>query len=213
MQVDDFMNVSIENDSISNKITDADKKLLSIISNKCSYILTEYKKTSKVLYRGIKTIKHYFIDKSPVNRMPTATDKQIQIQLDKQLFYAGFTALRSNSIFCTSKFTAARNYSSCVYVIFPIDGFDYMWCNTARDLTVTYDLYHIDITNNDIHNKFIRDLYNKTPIVFTELYGFENNTNISTAINKEFEVVIHGHYLAISSNYFFTHQFNKLLGI
>jgi len=117
-------------------------KIISFIEKNCTEILELYGAYRKALYRGINRevpgtlhLKDgdVFFGKSPEDRRPTDIPLNIQTAIDKHLKDVGFTALRSNSIFCHPNFILAQGYGE-PYIIFPIDGFTYSWCTSAEDL-------------------------------------------------------------------------------
>lgn len=54
-----------------------------------------------MLYRGIHYCNQiYFIQNKFENRSPKDTPKEVQTKVDNLLSQAGFSSLRSNSVFC-----------------------------------------------------------------------------------------------------------------
>jgi hypothetical protein len=188
-------------------------KTVEFIKANCSDILKVYQKTNPIfLYRGIggdddqddTPLKKIIRGNSPIDREPLSTDPRISELLDTTLTKAGFSAIRSNSIFCVGNEYTASNYGD-VYVIFPVNGFTYSWCATAEDLTSDYELeygfwgnYYKSHDPNDLAEGFVRDLVTLPPKSFVKKYQFISNRDIITAIKTGKEVLIHGKYVAIS---------------
>ena len=131
--------------------------VIGFIQNNCTDILSTYKQTNKLLYRGTKEFNflrspEFFLKKSYDKRIPKDTIKKYQDQLDRKLKEAGFEALRSNSIFTTGQESTADSYGD-KYAIFPIDGFSYTWAEGVEDLTTKYGL-----TDEHEHGDFKHDL-------------------------------------------------------
>ncbi len=189
------------------------KKLIPYIQKNCSDILKIYRKADDILLRGVDYSSNAFKSSSPTNRTPLDTDTNFQRLIDNKLKEAGFSALRSNSIFCTGSQGQAINYGY-TYLIFPINGFTYTWCPTD-DLTNEYDLNssiwnlaYIYYQNKNLEThisknvglQFFYDLKILSPQQFIKKYHF-NNKHLLTALNEKYEVYIHGKYVAINYNY------------
>lgn len=120
-------------------------KLASMIQRDCKQALTGCQKANGFLYRGIR--KKYntatsdyesnapdiFVGKPREDRSAKDSKATIQIEFDKMLTQSGFKALRSNSIFCSGNYQQAEGYGKA-YVIFPKDGFSFMWSPIYHDL-------------------------------------------------------------------------------
>ena len=107
------------------------------ILTECSDIVKLYKSNpDKVFYRGLKgDLPYIFKDQSRSNRTPRDSVVWISQLYDMSLAKLGVNALRSNSIFVTSDPDSAIAYGR-VYVIFPVNGFDYSYTNW-RDIVLT----------------------------------------------------------------------------
>jgi hypothetical protein len=174
--------------------------IISFIKEKCSDILVLYRENRKVLYRGIASSEKYLIDESPVNRLPRDTPRFLSFAIDDKLQAAGFKALRSNSIFCTGRENDAIAYADggSLYVIFPVNGFDYTYCK-YRDLTEEME-YNVPQIQNMSTDKFIKDLEFK-------------DTDLGFAMHTGVEVYLHGKYAAVRYNSFSTYWFQDWLGV
>lgn len=171
-------------------------ELNQFLTKHCSEIISIMQNTGKSLQRGVRgKFDLVFYEKTPINRNPLSTKEVYNTQINKQLQAAGFKALRSNSIFCKSS-NPGRFYGP-TYLIMPINGFDYTWCQTAYDLTITYNL---DIDPDQVDYKlsldFDKSLFNDDPKVFVKKYGFTNK-NIEKCLLLNYEIYIHGKYIAM----------------
>ncbi len=141
------------------------------------------------LYRGFYTYQPEKIiyAESPINRKPKDMDVNLQIAIDNKLKDTGFTALRSNSIFCTGSQQQASVYSyhQNPYIILPINGFTYTWCR-FHDLWSSAPAKYISSSLDLPTNEFINEFQFK-------------NTNLLDAILSLNEIYIHGEYIAIST--------------
>jgi len=195
-------------------VKEDETKILIFLNKHCSEIMSLYREYGKVLYRGItryfgSNIYNFkdgdvFFGKSPSDRHPIDIPSSVQKQIDSKLQKSGFEALRSNSIFCCSSKLSAQKYGD-LHIIFPLDGFSYTWCNTAIDL---YDEYVRALTptpwgetpsQEDINKAeiFKENLYKLSSTDFIRDYGFKN-TDLTHAIIRNNEILIHGDYIAMS---------------
>jgi len=160
----------------------------------CSQILKIYSQTQRVLYRGISgEASDIFFGRSPVNRTPVDTSPELHNLINKKLREFGFIACRDNSIFTSSHRMTADYYGS-MYVIFPLDGFDYTWSPKIRDFFNEISGYgEYDIKTDNLENMTRKD--------FEKTFGYIQNQGIDVAIATEKEVMIRGQYLAISVNH------------
>jgi hypothetical protein len=104
-----------------------DLKYFSLIEEVCSDFIKDAKASNTFLYRGMSTGAEVIYGKPYTNRTTKDTSEETQKLFDKFLTLTGFKALRSNSIFVTSKYSHARNYGQKVYVIFPRNKFNFTW--------------------------------------------------------------------------------------
>lgn len=114
-------------------------QIAEIIKRDCSEALPDILKT-RPMYRGIwlGNKKSWFLKgKSHNNRTPKDSAAEIQKAFDETLLNAGFKALRSNSIFATGDIEQAEAYSTNLYGIFPINGFNMTWFKDMKDLTLS----------------------------------------------------------------------------
>ena len=101
------------------------------IKKHCSDILDLYRSNGRVFYRGStspSSDSYAFVSQSRQDRRPKDSARDTTIYFDNVLSSAGFTALRSNSIFVTSRISFAEKYGD-VFMVFPFNGFTYTYTN------------------------------------------------------------------------------------
>lgn len=163
-----------------------DKIDYKFIETNCSDILKVYRKYKNVFYHGDKKNLKNKIFKTPINRIPVDTEPKMQKEIDYRLKAAGFIALRSNSVFATSSFGDAWTYGSVsgsLYVIFPLNGFDWTTSNKLSDFY--YDLVDSGF-GYEVEDNFVKK------------YRFQN-TNIATPLKNGNEIYIHGRYILLTT--------------
>ena len=104
-----------------------DKIWNKLIVPNCSEILKIYTSSNKLLYRGMKCAGPIFRGSSRQDRKPRDSYLFLNDLFDVGLKRLGMTALRSNSTFVISNENIALNFGDFVYIIFPLDGFEYTW--------------------------------------------------------------------------------------
>lgn len=115
-----------------------DKKLAATIAKECSNYLAAFKKTKRVLFRGMDEKKMVFVGRSWNNRRPKDSNPAAQIKYDNVLKSMGIKALRSNSIFTTSDYNHASKFGGSVYLIFPKNTAVYSWSKTKIDIVLRF---------------------------------------------------------------------------
>lgn len=186
-----------------NEVVDKKSQILSIIEQNCSKVLTTYRKEEKYLSRYIDVVEQFIIGKSK-NRKPSNTPNKIQKIIDEKLKGAGFEALRSNSIFCSTHFSTVE-YGGFPYIVFPYDDMKFTYSPNIEDLTVDWELMD---GGKKFENELISDISKMTPQKFIEYYNFRNK-NFSLALRSECEFFFIGKYVAIADadeNYSILHQ-------
>jgi hypothetical protein len=182
------------------EIIEPEIDFISVIENNCKEIMEDYRFANKYLFRGIKRIDSIILGESPTNRKPVDMNIRIQSKIDDNLKNSGFKALRSNSIFCSSSYSTAKYYGyDNPYIIFPFDGFDFTYANGITDF-----FEQVGLTGNIWFE--LEDLN------FVSNFGFEK-TNLPLALDKCYEVYIHGKYIAVKCTAKNTSLMEKLLGI
>jgi len=173
-------------------------KIVQFIKKNCSQIVKVYENShSNFLFSGKESYSDVFFGKPINNRAPLGTDRKINNKLNSVLRQVGFKARRDNSIFTTSMEVTAQEYGK-VYIIFPLNGFDYSWCALAEDLTMEFDIGEKKYSVSRENNEFYNDLITLLPQEFVQKYHFKNNEGFEYALTNGFEILIHGSYVAIS---------------
>lgn len=118
-------------------------KIFEFINKHCSRFLKDMYKSKKYLYHGFNEYDKsyplsYFVGKPYQRRQSRDTPEYIQKQIDSILKSQGFIALRSNSIFCSSRLNIAKEYGE-IYCIFPTDGFSYTYSEKIVDKELGVD--------------------------------------------------------------------------
>lgn len=123
-------------------------KIASAIRRDCSYAVSAMREANGFLYRGVRGEPPLtFLGKPRTDRMAKDSSAEIQERFDAMLKESGFTALRSNSIFCSGNFSQANGYGGNVFMIFPKDGFHFTW-------SPRYDDLYSDLLSNLYHKGF-----------------------------------------------------------
>lgn len=172
----------------TNKIINKeDDKLIAYIEKNCSEFLIELEKADSFLYRGFgmrqleRKAPKAFVSSSMVNRPPKDNQVEIQKRYDQNLKMAGFTALRSNSIFCTGDESNAGNYGE-VYAIFPINGFSFTWSALIDDF-IHED--GDDYITSDVALK-LKEQFSDFVEVLDDLESYRNYGN---TVDKDFKIL------------------------
>jgi hypothetical protein len=104
--------------------------------------LTSFRKTGGFLYRGIpenQAIPLVHIGTSPTRRLPIGQSYKAQETLDDIFKLVGFKALRGNSLPTTTDLSFADHWGE-IYLIFPINGFNFVWSNQIPDIGGSFEL-------------------------------------------------------------------------
>jgi hypothetical protein len=168
------------------------------VAKNCSQFLNILHKTNIFLYRGIYSDKAIIIKKSPTGRMPTGQTQSAQYILDTILQNNGFTALRSNSICCSSTLANISSFGP-PYIIFPHNGFSFTWSN-INDIGSNKSLA------DSLYTIFKKQQHNSISISTNDMKNIINyfkfkNTDLIGALESGNEIAIHGIYTAISRYY------------
>lgn len=108
---------------------------LKIIKRDCSEIWNAYKKTGKFLYRGSNNLYHDFqLIKPRIDRKPKNTRPEIQKYLDNEFQKMYGWKPRTEGVFVTGNIGDANYYGEYLYIIFPLNGFKYLWSEKVVDL-------------------------------------------------------------------------------
>jgi hypothetical protein len=119
---------------------DTKRENLQKILSECGNAIDEMRNAGgKFLYRGFKGTYLPGVVYNTEVRGPKDTSVDVQNIVDSVLSLAGFTALRGNSVFCTSNKGLANEYGP-LYLIFPKDGFKITWSKKYEDFYLSYAL-------------------------------------------------------------------------
>lgn len=142
--------------------TDENRTFQKFLSD-CSQSIEAMKSAKKFLYRGITNPEHgIFVGRSRDNRDTRDSSSMLSGKVDEILKAGGLTAIRSNSIFCTSVLSDANFYGT-QYIIFPKNGFDFTWSPKVSDFTAfansfqAYDaerIYKLGQSHQDKYEQF-----------------------------------------------------------
>ncbi len=121
-------------------------KLFSYIETNCSDAVAAMVANKQLLFRGMNITKSVFIGHPKENRKPKDSSVKDQQLFDELLTIAGFTALRSNSIFCTASVSHASDFGN-TYIIFPMNGFKFTWSPMYKDVIIREHSF-FDIADN-----------------------------------------------------------------
>ena len=194
-------------------------KYLSLIQRDCTDAIAIMKHQKAFIYRGVNGSPNAFVSRSRENRR-SLTYAYGQSVLDKILVAAGFTAIRSNSIFCSADSSVASTYGN-LYFIFPKNGFEYSWSSKFRDsISLTHKIedklgnVNTSITDDE---SFLRLLGAKSQgdqsdslselfriattdanaaKRFCKLAGY-TNSHLDLGLESHHEIMIRGEYYAI----------------
>ena len=176
------------------------------IKIECSDAYRAYQNTKTALYRGVKVNDGLFsgffklfkpkqdlniyLGKPRENRKPLGSDSYMQRAFDEVFQEKGFTALRSNSIFCTGSSGMAGDFGR-TYIIFPKNGFSFTWSPSVKDLYV--ETRGTAITSRE---------YKANPAVlkqkveeFVDSRKY-SNTNFEEALLSRNEILVNGEFYA-----------------
>lgn len=191
--------------------------VLAQIQEKCSDILAVLKNhPNTFLLRGMSNKEPVFQGVPRPDRKSLSTPQFISDMVDDWFNQYGFVANRSNSLFVTSNWSMAEMYGQ-VYMIFPVNGFDYTWFERSSDfwgdltsLKEVRDLlkYAIgkkqqnQITSQDAEEIGIDLETLKKEVEWIIMRSTPKKTNIDEAIQIGHEIMIaNSPYYAISQHY------------
>lgn len=195
--------------------TDDIKELSEKIKIECSDAVQAISQENKFLYRGMKlgnSVARFFKLKPSLkiflgmpreDRKPVDVSVETQGKYDSYLRKFGMTALRSNSIFCTSNKLFAERYGT-TYLIFPKNGFDFTWSPDTSDLT---DDIKVAWITKRFPVRFSERYENVTDISFNDWlrYYFSQhefyNKDFVSALKSGNEILIRGEFYAVNDTY------------
>jgi len=143
-----------------------EEKFGAILRKNCKLSVATFKKIGKYLYRGSRDHGVAYMGRSTNKRRASDTPDFVQDNLNQLFLKAGYKAVRGNSIFTSGNENVAADYGD-VYIIFPVDGFNFTWSSKIADLFSYYDrggfLTGFDLAQNTrkytkINDSFVRQL-------------------------------------------------------
>ena len=206
---------------IDNTKTSIPSKIYKLIQRNCTTTLNACEETGRLLFRG--STKHealYYAGDSPKDRHPRDTMKDMQEGIDAFLQHLGFKALRNNSTFVSSNLSIAKNYSvpktsnidspmGNIYIVFPIDPFDFTWSERTTDLyglTLNPSTFFVRQSN---YQKDPSQMFSKENLFkFQDFFQFRND-KLTKAMKMGTEIMVHGSYYAIHIR--FIHDVQRIL--
>jgi hypothetical protein len=154
------------------------------IQDNCSTAIKSFNVCQNLLFSGIYNHTEFsFTSHSPEHRTPRGMSKEQQLYLDSCLRIMGFTALRSNSMFCIADYMQAKNFGE-LYIIFPCDGFSFTWSKKRKYMSWI----------NTPHGPLLASRADASATI--SIFGLKNK-NFVNAVNSGNEILIHGDYYAL----------------
>lgn len=197
------------------------EEVIDNIQYNCSDAIDAYKRSKRVLWRGVRRNKNAPFYKfgqllkshSPEKRKSISvnqTSETFKI-INDALKTLNFEARRDNIICCSSDWVHASHYTSNsalftngqLYMIFPINGFNFIWSDKFKDFggVTTNKLDLVKMENIDDAQKIISNC------------GFRKD-NFVAALKSGNEIGINGEYIAIGEKYYkrYKKYFKEILG-
>lgn len=143
---------------IDHKQTNNQERFFGKIMRECSEALTAMKQTDKFMYRGMADVPHgvftgIFAGHTRIDRQPVDSSKHASAMIDQLMIHSGMTALRSNSIFVTSRYHFAKDYGE-VYIILPKNGFSFTWTDHEDLITFVDTAFQPQINRKATYDKY-----------------------------------------------------------
>lgn len=179
------------------KNLDAEKvvsKFAPIIERRCSNAIDSMIEANRLMYRGTTTAPSAaFYGRSRDNRTSVNLKGGIQEAFDEKFRNHGFTALRSNSIYCTGASGDTQMYGA-TFIIFPVNGFTFTWSPKIDDLLFRIQKYfgvrEHQLTPEILASDFTDELF--------ESMDFRKD-DLAAALESKNEIMIRGEYYAFFS--------------
>jgi hypothetical protein len=122
---------------------------VEILEKECSEIMSIYKNTNERLYHGSTIINsqnkneidsaEYGFKRIRTDRRPRDTKKYFHNFFNYMCEYMGFKTNRSNSVFSSLDIRSASFYGDNVYIIYPKNGFNFLWSSQIYDFTTQFN--------------------------------------------------------------------------
>lgn len=130
-------------------------QVFKLIKENCQEILDVYKMTSSYnphafLYRGIGSNDKLIFSDIRQDRRPTDMNNLVHEILHDRFQSLGIETTRKNSIFTTPLYHIANNWGKDTYIIFPFDGFKYVWFRGLKD----YSFWTLKYNSNEVISRY-----------------------------------------------------------
>ena len=171
--------------------SDFDAVWNNLIVPNCNEIIETYRATNSLLFRGTpRFTSPIFRGSSRIDRRPRDSYALLSELFELGLKESGMTALRSNSIFVNNSTQGALNFGCFLYVIFPINGFEYtytkfgditlnsisefeIWANT-KTCRIINKLCNVNKSHN-LYNPWDNFNWLKDSYLFNKSHNIDNN--------------------------------------
>lgn len=188
-----------------------DIDLNEFINAKCSNALIACKRANGFLYHGSGKAKwHQNTKELEQNYVISVTTERIPVHhwpnAEEKLIDAGFTALRTNSIFCIGRLDVAKQFGE-PYVIFPFDNSSFTW--SEKFAYYFSDDPEMGFVGPERYDEEIRHMSSEQFVKYFKI----RKDNLSDAIMSEHEIYIHGQFLAIKYSAYDFNFWKNLLHI
>jgi hypothetical protein len=190
----------------SNKLLEA----IEFVKSNCGQFLKEVSASNQFLYRGIDrkfTSSDIFTGKpqdfrNPVETNSESTERRIADVCNALLKEAGFTALRNNSLFCTSSLRDAKPWGAPCIMFF-LDGYSFGYSKKVTGSPAVSYKYPSDSINNGFSRSrnittMAIDKDNAEQFVIDN--GF-TNSDLRWAMENEHDVWVRGNFIAFDYKY------------
>lgn len=118
-----------------------DNRILEKIEKQCGQIIKIYKKSGCFLYRGLRLTdrvkkigNNIYIIVPRKDRWPKDTNEHLHEMMDNYFLRRFGWRARSRGVFCSGSMNVAKEYGNTTGIIFPADGFKYLWSRRIKDL-------------------------------------------------------------------------------
>lgn len=190
----------IKNDEYNEQDLRRLQAVIELIKKHCSDILKIYQSTGQMLYRGTKTnFGIAYIGTPRTERIPTSSNASINDAFNRAMEKLGYQARRDNSLFCSSSQSHAAGFGSNIYVIFPLNGFDYTWSRAVGDMVL--ENKDIPLMVDPVTVEYMEDLIFQNPKIYKKFIEIEERIvrtpKTRTNYNKLMTANFWGHDLNI----------------
>lgn len=133
--------IGVDVDTVSDAVDRQFSAIRKTLVKQCSEILSVYKKSRKLLYRGVKENNRAFFAKIRPDRVPGWLARDDHDLINKVIVQMGGTAHRGNSIFCSTRKNFAEAWGT-KFIVFPTNGWSVTYSNETKGLYMYDHLTH-----------------------------------------------------------------------